>query len=161
MLLTLCFWFIGIYVSRNTYIRAGVAEWKISNPVHIVCFPLFSAVLVPQKSFGFCFVEGFTFLLIMCSLIGTGLILEKKWHEYMANIKKPCTISHIKKLSQLYILLFIVLSNLASFVFCVASFLEIRSHLLQWKTLKVQVHKTSPHLRLFHIEVIKVLSQAD
>ncbi|KAF3633183.1 F-box protein 7 [Capsicum annuum] len=25
----------GIYVSRNTYIRAGVAEWKISNPVHI------------------------------------------------------------------------------------------------------------------------------
>ncbi|KAM3394746.1 F-box protein 7 isoform X2 [Capsicum galapagoense] len=28
----------GIYVSRNTYIRAGVAEWKISNPVHIVCY---------------------------------------------------------------------------------------------------------------------------
>ncbi|PIN16172.1 F-box protein FBX9 [Handroanthus impetiginosus] len=28
----------GIYVSRNTYIRAGVAEWKITNPVHIVCY---------------------------------------------------------------------------------------------------------------------------
>lgn len=28
----------GIYVSRNTYIRAGVAEWKITNPVHLVYF---------------------------------------------------------------------------------------------------------------------------
>ncbi|KAL3839997.1 hypothetical protein ACJIZ3_024588 [Penstemon smallii] len=28
----------GLYVSRNTYIRAGVAEWKITNPVHIVCY---------------------------------------------------------------------------------------------------------------------------
>ncbi|RAL37854.1 hypothetical protein DM860_000548 [Cuscuta australis] len=28
----------GIYVSRNTYIRAGVAELKITNPVHIVCY---------------------------------------------------------------------------------------------------------------------------
>ncbi|KAG9135121.1 hypothetical protein Leryth_011612 [Lithospermum erythrorhizon] len=28
----------GIYVSRNTYIRAGVAEWKITNPVHIMCY---------------------------------------------------------------------------------------------------------------------------
>ncbi|KAG8378264.1 hypothetical protein BUALT_Bualt08G0119500 [Buddleja alternifolia] len=28
----------GLYVSRNTYIRAGVAEWKISNPVYIVCY---------------------------------------------------------------------------------------------------------------------------
>ncbi|XP_049391441.1 F-box protein 7-like [Solanum stenotomum] len=28
----------GIYVSRNTYIRAGVAEWKITNLVHIVCY---------------------------------------------------------------------------------------------------------------------------
>ncbi|XP_073315323.1 F-box protein 7-like isoform X1 [Primulina huaijiensis] len=28
----------GLYVSRNTYIRAGIAEWKISNPVHIVCY---------------------------------------------------------------------------------------------------------------------------
>ncbi|MBA0702622.1 hypothetical protein Goari_022787, partial [Gossypium aridum] len=27
-----------LYVSRNTYIRAGVAEWKITNPVHIVCY---------------------------------------------------------------------------------------------------------------------------
>ncbi|GJT27503.1 F-box protein 7 [Tanacetum coccineum] len=25
----------GIYVSRNTYIRAGVAEWKVTNPVHV------------------------------------------------------------------------------------------------------------------------------
>ncbi|KAI8014401.1 F-box protein 7 [Camellia lanceoleosa] len=25
----------GLYVSRNTYIRAGVAEWKITNPVHV------------------------------------------------------------------------------------------------------------------------------
>ncbi|WMV54165.1 hypothetical protein MTR67_047550 [Solanum verrucosum] len=32
----------GIYVSRNTYIRAGVAEWKITNPVHLVCVFLFS-----------------------------------------------------------------------------------------------------------------------
>ncbi|KAL8141228.1 hypothetical protein V2J09_007249 [Rumex salicifolius] len=28
----------GLYVSRNTYIRAGIAEWKISNPVHLVCY---------------------------------------------------------------------------------------------------------------------------
>ena len=28
----------GIYVSRNTYIRAGIAEWKVTNPVHLVCF---------------------------------------------------------------------------------------------------------------------------
>ncbi|KAM7518859.1 hypothetical protein LguiB_017821 [Lonicera macranthoides] len=28
----------GLYVSRNTYIRAGIAEWKISNPVHVVCY---------------------------------------------------------------------------------------------------------------------------
>ncbi|KAJ0086404.1 hypothetical protein Patl1_08358 [Pistacia atlantica] len=28
----------GLYVSRNTYIRAGIAEWKITNPVHIVCY---------------------------------------------------------------------------------------------------------------------------
>nr|GEV31364.1 nucleolar GTP-binding protein 1-like [Tanacetum cinerariifolium] len=25
----------GIYVSRNTYIPAGVAEWKVTNPVHV------------------------------------------------------------------------------------------------------------------------------
>lgn len=30
----------GLYVSRNTYIRAGIAEWKITKPVHIVCSPL-------------------------------------------------------------------------------------------------------------------------
>ncbi|EFJ32549.1 hypothetical protein SELMODRAFT_270563 [Selaginella moellendorffii] len=30
--------FDGIYVSRNTYIRAGVAEWKVTNPVHLVCY---------------------------------------------------------------------------------------------------------------------------
>ncbi|XP_071704458.1 F-box protein 7-like [Rutidosis leptorrhynchoides] len=28
----------GIYVSRNTYIRPGVAEWKVTNPVHVVCY---------------------------------------------------------------------------------------------------------------------------
>ncbi|CAL0319415.1 unnamed protein product [Lupinus luteus] len=28
----------GLYVSRNTYIRVGVAEWKITNPVHLVCY---------------------------------------------------------------------------------------------------------------------------
>ncbi|CAI9115373.1 OLC1v1016265C2 [Oldenlandia corymbosa var. corymbosa] len=28
----------GLYVSRNTYIRAGVAEWKMTKPVHIVCY---------------------------------------------------------------------------------------------------------------------------
>ncbi|KAK9096069.1 hypothetical protein Sjap_021566 [Stephania japonica] len=27
-----------LYVSRNTYIRAGVAEWKVTNPVHLVCY---------------------------------------------------------------------------------------------------------------------------
>eukprot|EP00250_Pteridium_aquilinum_P014643 c22113_g1_i1 orf=231-1166(+) len=30
--------FDGIFVSRNTYIRAGVAEWNITNPVHLVCY---------------------------------------------------------------------------------------------------------------------------
>ncbi|EPS67394.1 hypothetical protein M569_07385, partial [Genlisea aurea] len=28
----------GLYVSRNTYIRTGAADWKITNPVHIVCY---------------------------------------------------------------------------------------------------------------------------
>ncbi|XP_042479907.1 F-box protein 7 isoform X1 [Macadamia integrifolia] len=28
----------GLYVSRNTYIRAGIAEWKVTNPVHVVCY---------------------------------------------------------------------------------------------------------------------------
>lgn len=30
--------FDGIFVSRNTYLRAGVAEWKVTNPVHLVCY---------------------------------------------------------------------------------------------------------------------------
>ncbi|GAB2212928.1 hypothetical protein Droror1_Dr00020934 [Drosera rotundifolia] len=28
----------GLYVSRNTYIRAGIAEWTVTNPVHLVCY---------------------------------------------------------------------------------------------------------------------------
>ncbi|XP_068663203.1 F-box protein 7 isoform X2 [Aristolochia californica] len=28
----------GLYISRNTYIRAGVAEWMVTNPVHLVCY---------------------------------------------------------------------------------------------------------------------------
>jgi len=28
----------GLYVSRNTYIRTGITEWKITNPVHLVCY---------------------------------------------------------------------------------------------------------------------------
>lgn len=28
----------GLYVSRNTYIRTGIVEWKITNPVHLVCY---------------------------------------------------------------------------------------------------------------------------
>ncbi|XP_073041155.1 F-box protein 7-like [Primulina eburnea] len=43
-----------LYVSRNTYIRAGIAEWKISNPIHIEicsrqlerCFVLFKMSLM-------------------------------------------------------------------------------------------------------------------
>lgn len=30
--------FDGLYVSRNTYVSAGIAEWKITNPVHLVCY---------------------------------------------------------------------------------------------------------------------------
>lgn len=30
--------FDGVYVSRNTYIRTGIPEWKVKNPVHIVCY---------------------------------------------------------------------------------------------------------------------------
>eukprot|EP00249_Psilotum_nudum_P012714 c23938_g1_i2 orf=166-1137(+) len=30
--------FDGLYVSRNTYIRAGISEWKVTNPVHLVCY---------------------------------------------------------------------------------------------------------------------------
>ncbi|KAI5081102.1 hypothetical protein GOP47_0004285 [Adiantum capillus-veneris] len=28
----------GIFVSRNTYLRTGVAEWRVTNPVHLVCY---------------------------------------------------------------------------------------------------------------------------
>ena len=30
--------FDGVYVSRNTYIRTGVVEWRVKNPVHVVCY---------------------------------------------------------------------------------------------------------------------------
>jgi len=30
--------FEGIYVARNTYIRTGVTEWKVRNPVHLVAY---------------------------------------------------------------------------------------------------------------------------
>ena len=30
--------FDGMYVSRNTYIRTGIPEWKVKNPVHLVCY---------------------------------------------------------------------------------------------------------------------------
>lgn len=30
--------FDGVYVARNTYIRTGVTEWKVRNPVHLVCY---------------------------------------------------------------------------------------------------------------------------
>ncbi|KAF4347137.1 hypothetical protein G4B88_026984 [Cannabis sativa] len=38
----------GLYVSRNTYIRAGVAEWKVTNPVHVP--KLRSAITVTSDS---------------------------------------------------------------------------------------------------------------
>ncbi|WCJ44359.1 F-box protein 7 [Euphorbia peplus] len=28
----------GLYVSRNTYIRTGLREWTVRNPVHLVCY---------------------------------------------------------------------------------------------------------------------------
>jgi hypothetical protein len=31
----------GLYASRNTYIRVGVAEWKVTNPVHVVCIHIY------------------------------------------------------------------------------------------------------------------------
>ncbi|KAG6784156.1 hypothetical protein POTOM_009841 [Populus tomentosa] len=31
-------WQASLYVSRNTYIRAGVREWTVTNPVHLVCY---------------------------------------------------------------------------------------------------------------------------
>lgn len=30
--------FDGLYVSRNTYIRTGATEWRVKNPVHLVCY---------------------------------------------------------------------------------------------------------------------------
>ena len=30
--------FDGVYVSRNTYIRTGLVEWRVRNPVHLVCY---------------------------------------------------------------------------------------------------------------------------
>ena len=30
--------FDGLYVSRNTYIRTGLTEWRIKNPVHLVTY---------------------------------------------------------------------------------------------------------------------------
>ncbi|KAK9808463.1 hypothetical protein WJX73_008501 [Symbiochloris irregularis] len=30
--------FDGVYVSRNTYIRTGITEWRVKNPVHLVCY---------------------------------------------------------------------------------------------------------------------------
>lgn len=30
--------FDGLYVSRNTYIRTGIQEWRVKNPVHVVCY---------------------------------------------------------------------------------------------------------------------------
>ena len=30
--------FDGLYCSRNTYIRTGVTEWRVKNPVHLVCY---------------------------------------------------------------------------------------------------------------------------
>ncbi len=30
--------FDGVYVSRNTYIRTGIVEWKIRNPCHLVAY---------------------------------------------------------------------------------------------------------------------------
>ena len=30
--------FDGLYVSRNTYLRTGIVEWRVKNPVHMVCY---------------------------------------------------------------------------------------------------------------------------
>jgi F-box protein 9 len=30
--------FDGFYVARNTYIRTGLTEWRVKNPVHLVCY---------------------------------------------------------------------------------------------------------------------------
>lgn len=28
----------GLYISRNTYLRAGITEWRVKNPVHLVAY---------------------------------------------------------------------------------------------------------------------------
>eukprot|EP00899_Mesostigma_viride_P006884 jgi/Mesvir1/16197/Mv08459-RA.1 len=28
----------GLYVSRNTYVKQGVTDWDVKNPVHLVCY---------------------------------------------------------------------------------------------------------------------------
>ena len=30
--------FDGLYVSRNTYLRKGLTEWRYKNPVHLVTY---------------------------------------------------------------------------------------------------------------------------
>ena len=30
--------FDGVYISRNTYLRTGLVEWRVKNPVHLVCY---------------------------------------------------------------------------------------------------------------------------
>ncbi|KAJ7965553.1 F-box protein 7 [Quillaja saponaria] len=47
----------GIYVSRNTYIRVGVAEWKVTNPVHcgkfFILFILLESIICYVKQLKF------------------------------------------------------------------------------------------------------------
>uniref|UniRef100_A0A0D6QR07 F-box domain-containing protein n=1 Tax=Araucaria cunninghamii TaxID=56994 RepID=A0A0D6QR07_ARACU len=43
--------FDGLYVSRNTYIRAGIAEWRTTNPVHVVCYYRYVRFLPNGKIF--------------------------------------------------------------------------------------------------------------
>ncbi|KAH9298323.1 hypothetical protein KI387_030005, partial [Taxus chinensis] len=43
--------FDGLYVSRNTYIRAGITEWKTTNPVHVVCYYRYVCFLPSGKFF--------------------------------------------------------------------------------------------------------------
>jgi len=40
----------GIYVSRNTYLRAGITEWRVKNPVHLVTYYRYFRFL-PHGSF--------------------------------------------------------------------------------------------------------------
>mmetsp|Transcript_11737 Transcript_11737/g.42875 ORF Transcript_11737/g.42875 Transcript_11737/m.42875 type:complete len:247 (-) Transcript_11737:376-1116(-) len=39
----------GLYISRNTYIRAGVTEWQYKNPVHLVCYFRYYRFLSGQR----------------------------------------------------------------------------------------------------------------